>query len=130
PDPAALAARLAQDTGHEIRAVLIAQVETTTGILADIPAMRQAMGEHPALLAVDAIASMGCEPLEMDAWGVDVIVAASQKGLMAPPGVGLVWFSDRADSRTREAGPYWDWRPRGHQPELWRHWGGTPPVHS
>lgn len=130
PDPAALAARLAQDTGHEIRAVLIAQVETTTGILADIPAMRRAMGEHPALLAVDAIASMGCEPLEMDAWGVDVIVAASQKGLMAPPGVGLVWFSDRADSRTRAAGPYWDWRPREHQPELWRHWGGTPPVHS
>lgn len=130
PDPAALAARLAADTGHEIRAVLVAQVETTTGILTDIPAIRRALGDHPALLAVDAIASMGCEAMEMDAWGVDVLVAASQKGLMCPPGIGLVWFSDRAERRTRPAGPYWDWRPRSQQPELWRHWGGTPPVHG
>lgn len=129
PDPAALAARLAADTGHAIRAVLIAQVETTTGILADIPAMRRAMGEHPALFAVDAIASLGCEPLEMDAWGIDVLVAASQKGLMTPPGLAMVWFSDRAEARTRPAGPYWNWTPRAHEPEIWRHWGGTPPVH-
>ncbi len=129
PDPVALAARLAADAGHEIRAVLIAHVETTTGIRADIPAMREAMGDHPALLAVDAIASMGCEPLELDAWGIDVIVAASQKGLMCPPGLAMVWFSDRAEAQGREAGPYWNWRPRAHEPEIWRHWGGTPPVH-
>lgn len=129
PDPDALADRLARDRNHEIRAVLIAQVDTATGVRADIPAMRRAMGEHPALFAVDAIASAGCEPLDMDASGIDVLVAASQKGLMTPPGLSVVWFSDRADARTKDAGPYWNWHMRAHEAELWRHWGGTPPVH-
>ena len=48
-----------------------------------------------ALLAVDCIASMGCDAFFMDEWGVDVVVAASQKGLMVPPGLGILWFSDK-----------------------------------
>ena len=87
---------------------------------------------HPALLAVDAIASLGCDPLHMDEWGVDVLVSASQKGLMTPPGLGFVWFSDKAlracggsDLRT----PYWDWTPRANPVEYWQHFCGTAPTH-
>ena len=66
---------------------------------------------------VDCIASMGCERFEMDAWGVDVTIAASQKGMMTPPGLGLVWANEKAlpltsaDLRTR----YWDWTYRGEE---------------
>lgn len=129
PDPDAVTEALANDPNHEIRAVLIAHAETSTGSHADIPAIRRAMGDHPALLAVDAIATIGCQPLPMDEWGIDVIVGASQKGLMCPPGVAPVWFSDRAASMTRPAGPYWDWTIRNNGTEIWHDWGGTPPVH-
>jgi alanine-glyoxylate transaminase / serine-glyoxylate transaminase / serine-pyruvate transaminase len=66
----------------------------------------------------------------MDAWGADVTVAASQKGLMTPPGMGFVWFNDRAkavqaDLRT----PYWNWGPRSEATEFWQLWCGTAPTH-
>ena len=97
-DPARLAERLAADPEHRIKAILTVQVDTATGILNDVPAMRQALDEagHPALLMVDCIACLACDRLEMDAWGVDVMVSASQKGLMTPPGLGFVFFNDRA----------------------------------
>jgi alanine-glyoxylate transaminase / serine-glyoxylate transaminase / serine-pyruvate transaminase len=88
------------------------------------------MGDHPALLVVDAIASLGCAPMRMDDWGVDVLVSASQKGMMCPPGTAFLWFSDRAAARGR-AGlttPYWDWSIRAGAEAMWRFWGGTPPV--
>lgn len=130
PDPQRLAERLARDRGHEITAVLVCQVDTASSARADIPALKQAMGDHPALFAVDAIASLGCEPLLMDEWGVDLLVSASQKGLMVPPGLALLWFSDRVKARGRSdlATPYWDWAPRSEASELWQYWGGTPPV--
>ena len=134
PDPDRLAQRLAQDRDHRIRAVLVCQVDTASSARADIPRVRAAMGDHPALLAVDAIASLGCEPMLMDDWGVDVLVSASQKGLMLPPGLTFVWFSDRVKSRIGSRGrsdlvtPYWDWTPRAEAQELWQFWGGTPPV--
>lgn len=124
-----LAARLAQDTAHEIRAVLVAQIDTASSIRTDIPAVRRAMGDHPALLAVDAIASIGCEEMRMDEWGVDILVGASQKGLMCAPGIALVWFSDRAAAQTRNPSPYWRWTERANGEPLWQRWGGTPPVH-
>jgi len=127
-DPARLAKRLAADPDGSIRAVLVTQVDTASSVRNDIPALRAAMGDHPALLAVDAIASLGCEPMEMDAWGVDCLVAASQKGLMTPPGLGIVWFSDRARRGGDLVTPYWDWEARMISDELWRMWGGTPPV--
>jgi alanine-glyoxylate transaminase/serine-glyoxylate transaminase/serine-pyruvate transaminase len=87
---------------------------------------------HPALLAVDCIASMGCDEFRMDDWGVDVAFAASQKGLLLPPGIGFVWFSEQARAVGRKANlrtPYWDWTPRADGPEFWQYWHGTAPTH-
>jgi alanine-glyoxylate transaminase/serine-glyoxylate transaminase/serine-pyruvate transaminase len=133
-DPAQIAQALEVDTTRQIRAVLVTHVDTASTARNDIPAIRAAMDAtgHPALLAVDAIASLGCDELRMDDWGIDVIVGASQKGLMVPPGMGLLWFSDKAlemSERADLATPYWDWRPRIAGPELWRYFGGTPPTH-
>lgn len=130
PDPQRLADRLAQDREGRIRAVMVCQVDTASSARADIPALRRAMGDHPAYLAVDAIASLGCEPMKMDEWGIDLLVSASQKGLMVPPGVALLWFSERLKARPRSdlVTPYWDWTPRAEADQLWQYWGGTPPV--
>ena len=130
PDPQRLAERLARDRAHRIKAVLVCQVDTASSARADIPALRRAMGDHPAFFAVDAIASLGCEPMHMDEWGVDLLVSASQKGLMVPPGLAFLWVSDRLRARGPSdlATPYWDWAPRADAVELWQFWGGTPPV--
>ena len=130
PDPARLAERLSRDPEGRIRAVMVCQTDTASATMADIPAIRAAMEGHPALLVVDAIASLGCAPMRMDDWGVDVLIAASQKGLMCLPGTVFVWFSDRAAARGRTAltSPWWDWHLRAGADALWRFWGGTPPV--
>ncbi|MEE2859577.1 MAG: aminotransferase class V-fold PLP-dependent enzyme [Pseudomonadota bacterium] len=129
PDPQRLADRLAKDRQGRIRAVMLCQTDTASATSADIPAIRAAMGDHPALLVVDAIASLGCAPMRMDDWGVDVLISASQKGLMCPPGTAFVWFSERAAARRRaRVSPYWDWHARAGAEALWRFWGGTPPV--
>ncbi|MFN3276371.1 MAG: pyridoxal-phosphate-dependent aminotransferase family protein [Paracoccus sp. (in: a-proteobacteria)] len=130
PDPARLADRLARDPEGRLQAVMICQTDTASATMADIPAIRAAMADHPALLVVDAIASLGCAPMRMDDWGVDVLIAASQKGLMCLPGTAFVWFSDRAAARGRRGltTPYWDWHLRAGAEALWRFWGGTPPV--
>ena len=84
--------------GTGSRRCMAVQADTATGVLNDVAAMRRALDEagHPALLMVDCIACLGCDRFEMDAWGVDVMVAASQKGLMTPPGLGFVWYGPRA----------------------------------
>ncbi|CAM3606911.1 alanine--glyoxylate aminotransferase family protein [Paracoccus nototheniae] len=130
PDPARLAARLAADPEGRIRAVMLCQTDTASATMADIPAIRAAMGDHGALLVVDAIASLGCAPMRMDDWGVDVLIAASQKGLMCLPGTVFVWFSDKAAAQgaTGLTSPWWDWHGRAGAGALWRFWGGTPPV--
>lgn len=130
PDPARIAARLDEDRQHRLQAVMVCQTDTASATMADIPAIRAAMGDHPALLVVDAIASLGCAPMRMDEWGVDVLIAASQKGLMCLPGTAFVWFSDKAAARGRSGltTPYWDWHLRAGAEALWRYWGGTPPV--
>lgn len=130
PDPDTLARRLAEDRAGAIKAVMVCQIDTATGIAAEIATLREAMGEHPALLVVDAIASLGCAPMMMDDWGVDVLISASQKGLMCPPGTCFLWFSDRAARRGRGelTTPYWDWHSRADAEALWQFWGGTPPV--
>jgi aspartate aminotransferase-like enzyme len=91
-----IAARLRADTGGEYRAVLATQSETSTGVLNDVPAIREAMDRHPALLMVDAVSALGAIPMEADRWGVDVVVTASQKALMSPPGLAFVSVGDRA----------------------------------
>jgi alanine-glyoxylate transaminase/serine-glyoxylate transaminase/serine-pyruvate transaminase len=133
-DPARLCARLEADRGHEIRAVLCTHVDTATSAKNDIAALRgglEAAG-HPALLMVDCIASLGCDAFRMDAWGVDVMVAASQKGVMVPPGLAFVWFSERARQAGREAGlrtPYWNWEPRVAPEHYYQYFCGTAPTH-
>ncbi|AMY70272.1 pyridoxal-phosphate-dependent aminotransferase family protein [Frigidibacter mobilis] len=133
-DPARIAEVLAADTGHSIRAVLVTHVDTASSVRNDIPAIRAVLDDlgHPALLAVDCIASLGCDAFYMDDWGVDVMVAASQKGLMVPPGLGFVWFSDRALAASQSsdlATPYWDWKPRAVGAEYYQYFCGTAPTH-
>lgn len=133
-DPARIAEALAADTGHEIRAVLVTHVDTASSAKNDIASIRAAIDavHHPALLAVDAIASLGCDELRMDNWGIDVIVGASQKGLMTPPGLGFLWFSDKALAVSQNADmvtPYWDWKPRAIGAEFYQYFGGTAPTH-
>ena len=133
-DPARIGAALAADRAHRIRAVLVTQVDTSSTAKNDIAAIRAAMDAagHPALLAVDCIASLGCDEFRMDDWGVDVMVAASQKGLMTPPGLAFVWFSDKAHEAARRADlrtPYWDWAPRAFAEEYWQQFCGTAPTH-
>ncbi|MEX2221498.1 MAG: aminotransferase class V-fold PLP-dependent enzyme [Candidatus Rokuibacteriota bacterium] len=132
-DPAAVAQRLAADTAHEIKAILVVQVDTASAVVNDIQSIRRAIDRaaHPALLMVDCVASLGCMPFEMDAWKVDVAMSGSQKGLMTPPGLAFVAANDRAlaahqkaDLRTR----YWDWTFRMGEVD-YQKYGGTPPQH-
>jgi len=132
-DPAAVEAWLREDTSHAIRAILVVQVDTATGVWNDIEAIRRAMDAagHPALLMVDCIACFGCVPFEMDAWGVDVMVAACQKGLMTPPGLGFVFANEKAMAVRRERGcasAYWDWLPRTQPDMYYKLFCGTAPV--
>lgn len=132
-DPARLAEALAGDRDHRIKVVLVTHVDTATTVRNDIPAIRRVLDAagHPALLAVDCIASLGCDEFRMDDWGVDVMVAASQKGLMVPPGLTFVFFSDRAQARCRDADlrtPYWDWS-RAQGAHFYQFFGGTAPTH-
>lgn len=133
-DVAKIGKILREDTEHTIKAVLATHTDTSSGVLNDIPALRAAMDAagHPALLMVDCIASLGCDRFEMDNWGVDVMVAASQKGLMTPPGLGFVFFNDKA-AAVRATMPrvsrYWDWTPRAKPDFLYQYFGGTAPTH-
>lgn len=133
-DPGQIEAALRADTGHRIKAVLATHVDTSTSVRNDIAGLRAAMDAagHPALLMADCIASLGCDVFEMDEWGVDVMVAASQKGLMVPPGLGFVFFNDRAAAARRamaRVSRYWDWEPR-HNPQMfYQYFGGTAPTH-
>ncbi|QIS02671.1 aminotransferase class V-fold PLP-dependent enzyme [Nocardia brasiliensis] len=115
-DPAALAERLAADTGHEIAAVMVVHNETSTGVTSRIPQIRAAIDEadHPALLLVDTISSLGSIDYRHDDWGVDVTVACSQKGLMLPPGLSFNAISDKAlaaATKARLPKSFWDWTP-------------------
>src|SRR5437660_5008206 len=86
-DPVALAQRLAADSAREIKAILVVQIDTASGVVNDLAAIHRAIASvgHPALLMVDCVASLGCMPFAMDEWGIDVAMAGSQKGLMTPP---------------------------------------------
>ncbi|MGQ0686772.1 pyridoxal-phosphate-dependent aminotransferase family protein [Bradyrhizobium sp.] len=131
--PAEVEERLRQDKEHTIKAVLVAQVDTASGVWNDIEAIGKAIkaAGHPALYMVDTVASLGCMPFEMDAWGVDVAMSGSQKGLMTPPGLGFVSASDRAREAHKKANlrtPYWDWTEREGS-EHYRKYAGTAPVH-
>jgi len=132
-DPAAVEARLRADAMHEIKAILVVQIDTASGVVNDLPAIRAAIDAagHPALFMVDGIASIGCMAFEMDRWGVDVAVTCSQKGLMMTPGLSFVAAGARAKTAHASAGlrtAYWDWTARD-LPENYRKFCGTAPEH-
>ena len=109
-----LTAILEEDRGHEIRAVMVVHSETSSGLVSDIPAVREAMdrAQHPALLLVDAVSSLGSIDYRHDEWGVDVTVSGSQKGLMLPPGLSFNALGKRAVEASRHSTlpkSYWRW---------------------
>ncbi len=131
-DAAAVAAALRDDTAHRIRAVFAVHTDTASGVTSDLAALRRAIDEarHPALLVADCVASLACEPIGMDALGLDVVIGASQKGLMCPPGLGIVAVNEAAFEAAR-ANPaprfYWDWVAR-QGPMNYQKFCGTPPL--
>ena len=125
--------RLRRDTEHKIKAVVVVQIDTASGVQNDIEAIGKAIkaAGHPALYMVDTVASLGCMPFEMDKWGVDVAMSGSQKGLMTPPGLGFVAANARAlevHKKANMATPYWSWSER-EGTENYRKYAGTAPVH-
>ncbi|MCP5082376.1 MAG: aminotransferase class V-fold PLP-dependent enzyme [Alphaproteobacteria bacterium] len=97
--------RLAADTNHEIKAVLVTHNETATGVVSDIGAVRQAMdaSDHPAMLYVDCVSSLASTDFRMDEWGVDLAVSGSQKGFMLATGMAIVGVSQKALKATETA---------------------------
>lgn len=127
-----VAQHLAADKAHKIKAVLAVHVDTSTSVKNDIAGLRAVMDTagHPALLMADCIASFGCDRFEMDAWGVDVMVTACQKGLMTPAGISYVYFNAKADAaRGNCVTGYWDWRKRINPDQYYQFFYGTAPTH-
>ena len=129
-----IAHALQADTDHKIKAVMTVQTDTATSVTNDIALIRNVLNEtgHPALLMADCIASFACEPFDMDKLGVDVMVTASQKGLMTPPGLAIVFISEnvwplheKAELKT----PYWNWKPRARPAFYAAQFCGTAPTH-
>ena len=107
-------ARLKADTSHSIHAVCVVHNETSTGVTSDIAAVRRAIdaAKHPALLLVDTISGLACADYQHDAWGVDVSVSGSQKGLMLPPGISFNAVSQKALEASKRATlpkAFWAW---------------------
>lgn len=124
---------LTADQNHNIKAVLAVQVDTASGVVNDVQRLRQILDDthHPALLMIDCIASLGTMNFQLDAWGVDVAVAGSQKGLMMPPGLSFVAANAKAKTAHKSANlrtHYWDWTFRDG-PEHYMKYCGTPPEH-
>jgi alanine-glyoxylate transaminase/serine-glyoxylate transaminase/serine-pyruvate transaminase len=116
-DPEVVEAALRADTRHEIVAVFTVHTDTASGLTSDLTAIRVAMdaAQHPALFVVDVVASLAAAPFDMDGLRANVVVGASQKGLMCPPGLGFVAVDDVAMAvARRNPNPrfYWDWERR------------------
>jgi len=113
-DPHAVTAALRADTGHAVKAVLCVHNETSTGLAADLPAIRQAIDAagHSALFLVDTISSLASLDFRMQEWGIDAAVGGSQKGLMLPTGFSFTAVSERAlhaHAQARLPRFYFDW---------------------
>ncbi len=106
PDPSEVGAAV-KEAGVDL--VLCQQSDTSTGVVADVQAIKEAVGE--ATLVVDAISSLGAVPLETDAWGIDVAVSGSQKALMCPPGLATISVPEHVLARAKKSRSfYFDWR--------------------
>jgi alanine-glyoxylate transaminase/serine-glyoxylate transaminase/serine-pyruvate transaminase len=114
-DPADVEARLRADPDRTIKAVMLVHNETSTGVTSRVAEIRAAIdrADHPALFMVDTISSLGSMDYQHEAWGVDVTVSGSQKGLMLPPGLSFNAMSNKALTAARSGGmarSYWDWQ--------------------
>jgi alanine-glyoxylate transaminase/serine-glyoxylate transaminase/serine-pyruvate transaminase len=114
--PEAVEAKLREDRGHAIKAVAVVHNETSTGVTSRVPAIREAIDRagHPALLLVDTVSSLACIEYRHEAWGADVTLSGSQKGLMLPPGLGFNAVSPKALAASKTATlprSYFDWQP-------------------
>jgi len=115
-DPAAVEAALAADREHRIKAILVVHNETSTGATSRLAEIRRAIDrvKHPAMFFVDAVSSLASIDLRQDEWGIDVVVAGSQKGLMLPPVMSFNSISEKALVASRNATlmkSYWSWGP-------------------
>jgi aspartate aminotransferase-like enzyme len=129
-DAARLAERLRADAKHEIAGVLLTHNETSTGVQHDMALLAAAVGDHPATVVVDSVSGLGASEFTMDAWRFDVVVAASQKALSAPPGIAMAAVSRRAWERMAQATIprfYFDLRKAREFAEL-KQTPWTPPV--
>jgi alanine-glyoxylate transaminase/serine-glyoxylate transaminase/serine-pyruvate transaminase len=113
-DPQVVETKLREDRDHKIKAVGVVHNETSSGVTSSVSAVRAAMdrAQHPALLLVDVISSLGSIDFRQDEWGVDVAIGGSQKGLLLPPGLGFNAISDKALAASKSARlpkAYWDW---------------------
>lgn len=113
-DASVIEERLRKDTQHEIKAVCVVHNETSTGMTSNILAVRKAIdaAKHPALLLVDSVSGIGSADFEHDAWGADVTISGSQKGLMLPPGIGFNALSPKAievSKHNKIPKSYWAW---------------------
>jgi alanine-glyoxylate transaminase / serine-glyoxylate transaminase / serine-pyruvate transaminase len=114
-DPEAIGAKLSEDRGRAIRAVMVVHNETSTGATGRLAEIRKAIDAagHPALFMADVVSSIGSLEYRHDEWGVDVAIAGSQKGLMLPPGLGFNAVSEKALAASQSSKlprSYWDWR--------------------
>jgi alanine-glyoxylate transaminase/serine-glyoxylate transaminase/serine-pyruvate transaminase len=129
-----LAKVLSEDKRKEIKGILVVQTDTASSMLLDvkkISKLRHSLN-HPALLLVDSIACFGCDDLRMDEWGVDLVLTASQKGLMTPPGLGYLIIGEEAERQAKEVSKksaYWDWGPRLDPTNFYEIYFGTAPTH-
>ena len=133
-DADVVAEKLASDADGEIKAVIAVHVDTASSVRNDISRLGNVMRAtgHPALLLVDCIASLACDDFHMDEWNADVVLAGSQKGLMLPPGLAIVYFNKRAHKVGSTANlrtPYWDWSRRIEPDEFYQLFCGTAPTH-
>ena len=128
-----LTERLAKDKNHEIKGIFSVHNETATGMVLPLAEVRRSMdaAKHPALLLSDTISSLGSMDYKMDAWGVDVTVGGSQKGLMMPTGLALTGVSKKAMEASRHSKMpkyYFNWAlMAARMPQKFI---GTVPVHQ
>ena len=135
-DPNKIESILKKDKMHEIKGVLTTYTDTSSSSKNNIKTFKQAINsaKHNALLIVDAIASFGCERIEMDPWGIDVLITASQKGLMTPPGLGYCIINKKVKKNTlskiykKSISPYWGWYSRLKPKKFYEIFAGTPPT--
>jgi alanine-glyoxylate transaminase/serine-glyoxylate transaminase/serine-pyruvate transaminase len=133
-DPAAVEAALRSDTEHRIAAVFAVHTDTASGTTSDLAALRHAIdaARHPALFVVDVVASLAAAPFAMDELGVNVVMGASQKGLMCQPGMAFVAADERAMEAARRNPAhrfYWDWQRRRSEHAYHKFCGTAPLSH-